>query len=332
MKSSLFSLVLLMSLLLFLGALQPESTEPKLRADGFASARFPGPGPGGKAETFNRKRVMEYLHKICDLGPRISGTEGMKKQQELLAKHFKAHGAKVTWQKEKIKQVSQRQPVEMVNLIASWHPERKRRVMICAHYDTRPLADQEPNPRNWRKPFIAANDGASGPALMMELAHQMKNLKTGVGVDFVLFDGEEYIFDRKRDNYFLGSEMFAARYKKRKQKDRGYLAAILVDMIAGKGATFPIEQNSWWKAGRLVQSVYQVAAQLRCRRFQSHRMSRVAVKDDHLALNRVGIPAIDLIDFEYPHWHRLSDVPENCSADGMEEVGRVLVVWLSRLR
>src|SRR4029079_19316706 len=141
------------------------------------------------------------------------------------------------------KQKSQTKAVPMANLIIACHPQQKRRVILCSHYDTRPIADQEPDPRKWREPFVSANDGGSGVALLMELGHHMKDLKVEVGVDFVFFDGEEYIFDAKRDKYFFGSEHFAQTW--RKTKDRPvYGGAILLDMIAGKGSRFPIEGNS----------------------------------------------------------------------------------------
>src|SRR5438105_15250735 len=119
----------------------------------------------------------------------------------------------------------------MANLIVRWHPERQRRIILCSHYDTRPLADQEPDERKWREPFLSANDGGSGVALLMELAHHMKKLPTKVGVDFVLFDGEEYIFERDRDKYFFGSEHFAKTWKEQKARPQ-YLAGVLMDMIA----------------------------------------------------------------------------------------------------
>src|SRR5207302_4382349 len=105
------------------------------------------------------------------------------------------------------KQNSVKGQVEMTNIIVSFQPEKKRRVILCSHYDTRPIADQEPDPRDWRKPFVSANDGGSGVALLMELGNHMKDLKTNVGVDFVLFDGEEFVFNRQ-DEYFFGSKHF----------------------------------------------------------------------------------------------------------------------------
>jgi len=281
-----------------------------------------------KGVPFDAKRAMGYLEAICKIGPRISGTDGMKKQQELIEKHFKDLGAKVEYQKFTARQVSRRQPTEMANMIISWHPERERRVILCSHYDTRPIADRE-NRRDWEKAFVSANDGGSGVALLMELGHHMKDLKTNVGVDFVLFDGEEYIYDPDNDHYFFGSEHFADEYKKGKGKVK-YAAAILMDMIAGKQIAFPAEVNSLINAGKLVDNVWTLADELKVKAFLAERGP--SVQDDHLALNRGGIPAIDIIDFSYPHWHKLTDTPENCSGESMAQVARVLSVWVQRVK
>jgi glutaminyl-peptide cyclotransferase len=279
---------------------------------------------------FDAKRAMNYLEELCKIGPRISATAGMKQQQETLKKHFETHGAKVELQRFTAKQVSQKQPVEMANLIASWFPERTKRVILCSHYDTRPIADQEPNPRRWREPFVSANDGGSGVALLMELAHHVKDMKSEVGIDFVLFDGEEYIFEPRNDKYFFGSEHFAENYSKSRLNFR-YGGAVLLDMIGGKDAKFPKEPNSVFHAGKLTDDLWKIAAELNCAAFENGYYGR-EVLDDHIALNRVGIPAVDIIDFEYTHWHRLSDVPAQCSAESLEQVAHVLMVWVQRIK
>jgi hypothetical protein len=304
-----------------------ESSEPR---DEFASDR--GKNDRAAPVAIDAKRAMAYLEKICDIGPRISGSDGMKKQQELVKKHFEEQGARVRLQTFTAKQRSQRDTVEMANLIASWHADRPRRVILCSHYDTRPIADQEENRRKWNEPFISANDGGSGIALLMELAHHVKDLKTSVGIDFVLFDGEEYIFDPApdHDRYFFGSEYFAESYRKERSKMK-YLAAVLLDMIAGKNPHFAKEQHSWDVARPLTRDLWIIAGELKCRAFDDDKEGW-SVQDDHLALNRAGIPACDIIDFDYPHWHRLTDVPANCSPEGMEQVAKVLSVWLQRVK
>lgn len=293
--------------------------------DSFASDRAPaGPVP------FDARRAVGYLEAICKIGPRISGSAGMKEQQELIRKHFEALGGTVRTQEFTARQRSVRSPTDMTNMTVSWRPERERRVILCSHYDTRPLADQEKDPRDWRKPFISANDGGSGVALLMELGHHMKKLPTNVGVDFVFFDGEEYVFDRE-DDYFFGSRHFGKEHRRAKGKTQ-YLGAILLDMVGGKDARFPIEQNSWNRAPTLVRNVWEIAAELKSPAFRADEFSRVPVEDDHVALNQSGIPAVDIIDFDYRHWHRLSDLPESCSGETLEQVARVLAVWLQRLR
>jgi hypothetical protein len=277
---------------------------------------------------FDGARAISYLEEICKIGPRISGTEGFKQEQDLAEKHFKACGGAVNYQRFTARQRSQQRPVEMANMIISWFPDRKRRVILCSHYDTRPIADQEPDRRNWHKPFISANDGGSGVALLMELANHMKTLKTTVGVDFVLFDGEEYIFEPTEDKYFFGSEYFGKEYRQHKDAAR-YIGAILLDMVGGKGAVFPVEQNSWFKAEALNRELLTIAMALDIPAFQN-KFSRVEVLDDHIALNAAGIPTVDIIDFDYAHWHRLTDVPSNCSAESLTEVARVLTAWLQR--
>ncbi len=309
---------------------QPWSSnaEPPRTHDEFASDRDGG-AAAEKPVEFDGKRAMGYLEAICMIGPRMSGTDGMKKQQDLIEKHFKDLGAKVTYQKFTARQKSKEKPVEMANMIISYHPERTRRAILCSHYDTRPIADQEPNPRRWNDPFLSADDGGSGVALLMELGNHMKSLKTTVGVDFVLFDGEEYVFN-KTDTYFFGSIQFGKEYAKIRRKTT-YTGAILLDMIAGKGATFPVEQNSWTRASKLVREVWGIAKEQKCGAFEDG-FSKYAVEDDHIPLNRAGIPAIDIIDFDYPHWHRLTDLPKNCSAGPMEQVAKVCSIWLQRTK
>lgn len=325
--------VVLVTILVVAGSLimlrrPSESAEPQKRTE------FAADVPQGAA--FDGKRAMEYLEEICKIGPRISGTEGMQKQQELLKKHFERLEAKVEFQKFTVRQVSRRQPVEMANMIVTWHPERDRRVLLCSHYDTRPIADQEDDRRNWTKPFVSANDGGSGVALLMELGNHMKDLKTQVGVDFVFFDGEEYVFNPSResgDKYFLGSEHFATTYKRSKPKHQ-YAAGILLDMVGGKNAMFLGEPNSAFLARALLEDVWRVARTARSPLF-INESGPFAVDDDHLALNRIaGIPTIDIIDFGFmsTHWHRLTDVPENCSGDTLAEVARVLSLWLQKVK
>ncbi len=284
---------------------------------------------------FDGDRALKYLKEICDLGPRVSGSDSMKKLQANIEKHFKDLGATVTRQEFKGKQNSRKNAVDMTNLIVSWHPEKNRRVLISTHYDTRPIADQEANRNNWNKPFLSANDGTSGVAFLMELGNHMKDVKSEFGVDFIFFDGEEYVFETNQlgggDKYFLGSDYFADDYlKTRDKRKHRYDAGLLLDLFAGKDAQLKVEQFSFAAARPLVDQVWGIAKDLGAKSFKYE--AGYEVQDDHLALIRVGIPTIDIIDFDYPHWHKLSDTPDKVSGEQMAEVSRVITTWLQKIK
>ncbi|HQR41234.1 MAG TPA: M28 family peptidase [Gemmatales bacterium] len=312
----------------------------------------PKPSPGaGKVYPaplvpFDGQQAMKYLQQICDLGPRVSGTASHAKMVELAEKHFKEHGLTVTRQVFEAKQRSKLNTVTMTNLIAQWKPEKKVRLLICTHYDTRPLADREKLEADWKKPFVAANDGAAGVAFMMEMAQHLKELDPELGIDFVCFDGEEFIFDNRQsdqggDIYFLGSRHFADEYAKRLSAGGDpwfYKEAVLLDMPAGINARFLMEGESMKGAREVMEKIWKIADEQGVKNFVIQR-GRYAL-DDHLELQRVGIKAIDIIPIlpdnneepnglvSYPHWHKLTDVPENCSGETLANVAKVLSVWM----
>jgi Zn-dependent M28 family amino/carboxypeptidase len=222
----------------------------------------------------------------------------------------------------------------MVNLIGSWFPDRRERVVIGVHYDTRPHPDMEDDPAKRKLPFIGANDGASGVALLMEIAHHLEGMQTPWGVDLVLFDGEEIVYGRGQDQegeYFLGSKEFARQYADGVDSGRlryRYVAGVVLDMVGDKNLNIMQEENSLNLAPGLVRDVWAIARQLKATAFRP--AVGQAVLDDHLALNNAGIPAIDIIDFDYKQWHTSQDLPEHCSAASLEEVAKVVTGWLAQ--
>jgi glutaminyl-peptide cyclotransferase len=274
---------------------------------------------------FNGTRAYEYLRQVCDIGRRISGTPGMAAQQQLLTDHFQKLGGQVSRQEFRARDPRDGSAVPMANLIVQWHPERRERILLCAHYDTRPFPDQDPvNPRGL---FIGANDGGSGTALLMELAHDMRDLPGDLGVDFVLFDGEELVY-RDGDPYFLGSEHFARTYVAEPPPYR-YKAAVLLDMVGDADLQVFQEKNSvsWPETRPLVNDIWKTARRLGVREFIAR--TKHQVNDDHLALRNIArIPCCDVIDFDYPFWHTEQDVPERCSALSLAKVGWVIREWL----
>ncbi len=280
---------------------------------------------------FGGARAYEYLKRLCAIGPRPSGSPGMAKQQKYLAEHFKKLGGRVEFQRFRVPDPRDGRPVSMANVIVRWHPNKADRILLCAHYDTLPfpLLD-ETNPRGR---FVGANDNASGVAVLMELAHEMAEMELNYGVDYALFDGEEYIFDR-RDRLFLGSEYFARRYAEEQSQQRPkyrYRWGVLLDMIGDADLRILQERNClWWRDTRpLVADVWATAARLGVREFVARPMRDADFIDDHVMLHDIGrIPCIDVIDFDYPPWHTQGDTPDKCSPLSLAKVGWVVREWL----
>ncbi len=274
-------------------------------------------------------RAFRYLEQLCALGPRPSGSAAMQKQQELLREHFEKLGGKVTMQKFRAANPLGGERVPMANMIVEWHPDRKERILLCAHYDTRPLPDRDPNPVQQRfGKFIGANDGGSGTALLMELAHLMPKLEGPVGVDFLLVDGEELVYEEKRDPYLLGSTWFAEQYI-RQPPEHKYRWGVVLDMVGDESLQLYQERNSvtWRDTRPLVKEIWATAARLGVDEFIPR--ARYEVKDDHLPLrNTAKIPTCDIIDFDYPAWHTTMDTPQRCSPTSLAKVGWVVYEWL----
>lgn len=283
-------------------------------------------------DDYNGSRAYDYLKQLCELGPRPSDSEAITAAQKLLSEHFTKLGAKVELQKFKAKYPADGpdakkigREVSMVNIIVRWNPEAKERIMLCGHYDSLPFPLRDPvNPRGR---FVGANDNGSGLAVLMELGNELARHPPKLGVDFVFFDGEEFIFGED-GKYFLGSEYFANDYANKRPAFR-YRYAVLLDMVGGADLRLGEEINSlsWDDSHQLVKDIWDAAARLGIHNFIN--MPGYEVRDDHLALHDIAkIPACDLIDFDYKPWHTQGDTVDKCSAESLAKVGRVLREWL----
>lgn len=294
-----------------------------------------GGGAEGPAETqsaftleqipFDGAKAYEYLKQICALGPRPSGSPGMAAQQRMLVEHFQRRGARVELQRFQFPHPLEGRMMAMANLVVTWHPDRKERILLCTHYDTLPypLMDRQ-NPKGV---FIGANDGGSGTALLMALGERMATLETAYGVDFVLFDAEEFLF-HPQGRYFLGSEFFSRQYVENPPAHR-YRQGVLLDMVGDADLQIYQERNSlsWPRTRALVEEIWKVAGALGVKEFVPRK--KYEISDDHLALNNIaGIPTCDIIDFDYPPWHTQADTPDKCSSLSLAKVGWVIQEWL----
>ena len=282
---------------------------------------------------YSGERSFKYLKALCDFGPRPSGSAAMSEQQNALKDFFTKAGATVQMQSFQIRHPQDGSNVTLSNLIASFNLKAAKRFLVCAHYDTRPFPDRDAT--NPTGVFVGANDGASGTAGLMELANQMGDLPADVGVDLVMFDDEEFVFQQGRDDYFLGSTFFAKKYAQA-PPTTAYQAGILLDMIGDKELTLYYERNSMRYARSVAKSVWRTADKLGVRAFIS-RSRRGAIDDDHIPLNEFAkIPTIDIIDFDYPragvgapsYWHTEKDVPANCSGESIAAVVWVVHEWI----
>ncbi len=292
-------------------------------------------------------KAMQIVKKICDMGPRISDTPAMKKQQEFIKKHFEDLGVKVTMQEFPARH-PRKGGVTLANMIVEFNPEATERILICCHYDTRPFPSEEPDVRKRETEgiFIGANDGASGVALLCEMGRVIPTIKCKYGVDFVFFDAEELIYRGddalgKGDPYFLGSTHFATDYKNRPPKHK-YKWGVLVDLIGDAHLEIYHEEHSvtWPETKPLVKDIWGVAKKLGVKEFIDRSYAKWKVRDDHLPLyENGGIPCIDIIDFAYPrvgsdlnYWHTMQDTPDKCSGNSIALVGWVLIEWLKSVK
>lgn len=201
------------------------------------------------------------------------------------------------------------------NIIGSFAPDRKKRILLGAHYDTRPRADQEEADSLRGLPILGANDGASGVAVLLEIADLLAvKMPKGVGVDLVFFDGEDYGKESDLEHYLIGSKYFAANLG-------GYrpACAVIFDMVGAEDAEILQEGNSLAGAPELTAAIFRRARTLELGIF-AERQGQF-VYDDHIPLLLAGIPSVDLIDFPYTHWHTLEDTPDKCSVETLRQVG-----------
>ncbi len=283
--------------------------------------------------TYSPDRAIGYLRAIVDMGPRVTGSEAMLRQQAFLTEFFTQQGADVSLQKTKIRHPLTGASVDMANLVAAWFPERPIRFLLCAHYDTRPFPDQDRHdPKGL---FLGANDGASGVAAWMEMSHQFADLPKDIGVDVVLFDAEEFVFAEGADDYFLGSTYFAQQYLM-SPPSVPYRAGVLLDMVGDRELQLLYDRASLRYAKEITKSIWRTAAKLGVTAFVP-RTRMQEIRDDHLPLNQIAkIPTTDLIDFDYPrpgfrapqYWHTTEDTPDKCSGASLAAVTWVVHQWI----
>ena len=281
------------------------------------------------APRFDADSAYAYVKRQVEFGPRVPNTEAHARTAAWLAAELRRHGAQVVEQKADLKAFDGT-VLKMTNIMGSYNPQATDRLLLLAHYDTRPWADQDPDAANHSKPIDGANDGASGVAVLLETARMLGAAVTDTGIDILFVDAEDYGTDGDDDSWAMGARYFAENPIK-----PGYRPsrAILLDMVGDADASFPAEYMSRQAAPDL-DDAFRAAAQ---RAGFADRFPRVmggAVTDDHVQLIRQGVPAIDIIDYRpgtgfCPTWHTLDDNLSNISRETLRAVGQSLFEFLN---
>jgi len=290
--------------------------------------------------SFNADSAYAFTKAQCDFGPRDMNSRGHDLCGEWIVSKFKEYGCKVTTQTATLAGYDGTK-LRSRNIMASINPEATTRILLCAHWDSRPWADNDPDSANWRKPILAANDAASGVAVMLELARIIgkskdeKAFNKQLGIDFVCFDAEDWgtpqwadVADNA-DSWALGAQYWS------KNLPQGYEAryGVLLDMVGGVGAKFYREGMSMQYAPEIVKKVWRAAREVGFGSYFPKEDGGV-ITDDHVPVNQFAkIPTIDIIPYYAdcqqssfgPTWHTLADNMENIDKNTLKAVGQTLV-------
>lgn len=276
------------------------------------------PADGAAAPVFDAARAYRLLERQVAFGPRVPGSRGHEQQLDWMHEYLAARADTVIMQSF-THAMPEADTLQLTNVLARFQPDAADRLLFVAHWDTRPTADAESDAELRAQPIPGANDGASGTAVLLELANVLSSHSAPLGVDLLLVDGEDYA----PGHMYLGSTYYAANMSAGARP----LYAVVVDMVGDADPVFLREGYSREFAPALVERVWRLAERLGYGHiFQDAEGG--SIRDDHVPLGRAGIRAIDIIDFEYGpgnrYWHTLEDTLEHTSPEGPGAVGTVL--------
>jgi len=295
------------------------------RPRGVAASDAPRPIEGVTVPDFDGGRAFSHIETQVGFGPRVAGMSGHAAQLEWMTALLREH-ADTLIEQPFTHTTARGAQLRMTNLFARFRPEASQRVLLVAHWDTRSIADMEPDSARRDEPILGANDGASGTALLLHLAELLGANEPPVGVDILLVDGEDYA----PGEMYLGAKRFAAAPPVTGYRPR---YGVLVDMIADADPVYPVEAYSAQYAPDVIRRVYALAHEIGYGP-QFPLVQGGSILDDHIPLNEAGIPTIDIIDFQYGPgnqiWHTHGDDMSAVSVRGLEAVGTVLTELVYR--
>ncbi len=270
---------------------------------------------------FDSELAFKFLEEQCSFGPRNPGSEGHFLCKEYILETLQNYGAEVKTQE--FTDSIRGQSYEFTNIIASYFPERKSRIFLGAHWDTRPWADKDSLADNHDKPIIGANDAASGVAVLLATAKTINQNSASLaqGIDLLFFDAEDAGSYGKTGDWCLGSKYFAENYDGVEPE-----AVIIVDMIGDKNLQINIESHSYRNSPQLVAKIWGIADSYNFNEFKTK--IKYQIYDDHYPFLEKGFNAIDIIDFDYQYWHTMQDTPDKCSTESLHKVGNILIKYI----
>ena len=277
------------------------------------------------SQMFDADRAHALTVEQVEIGPRHPGSPGA--QQFVAWAHQQFSQIRVQAHEQHFRAVNALTGTEEsgINIYAPIPAQAQHYIILSAHWDSRIYADMDPDPSRRRDPVPAANDSAASVGLLLEIARVVTahGLPEGLGIMVVFYDFEDQGRPTRPDEFVLGSEYFA------RNLPEGYdvVGAINFTMIGDFDQVIPIERHSWRDARDLVNAFWSHGAALDPDRFVRRRQGFVV--DDHVHLNRRGIPSIILLDFEYPEWHTVHDVPEKISPESLRIVGLATLSFLA---
>lgn len=279
-----------------------------------------GCSPSSCTPQFDKERAFDLLRKQVDFGPRYPGVPAHKQTADFIVAQLKPYADVVNTQEFRHKVAGK--DLDLRNIVARFNPNAKQAVLLAAHWDTRPFADMEVDPVKRAKPILGANDGASGVAVLLELARMFAKQRPEVGVIMVFFDGEDYTANPPSSkDMFLGSKYYARHLDSKTKAAIRY--GILLDMVGDRNLRIYQEDLSLQAAPEVVRKVWAAAKSLGYSR-EFVPSAKYSISDDHVPLIQAGVKSIDVIDFEYAPWHTLDDTVDKCSPDSLKIVGDVV--------
>lgn len=320
--------VFTISSLFFLGSCgggqKPSAVQTPSLAERIMKAGVPG---------FNADSAYNFVANQVAFGPRVPNTPAHAACALYLTQTLERFAHQVQVQEARVKAYDGT-VLNIKNIIGTFNPESKNRILLCAHWDSRPYADHDPDPANHYKPIPGANDGASGVGVLLEIARQISLHPVSIGIDIIFFDAEDYgehqsLEARTGDYWALGSQYWARNPHKPNYTAR---FGILLDMVGAADAVFTMEGTSMYHAPHIMKKVWDIAHQLGFASYFSFKRTN-PVTDDHVPINEIlRIPTIDIIHYGenthsgfFEHWHTLRDDMDAIDRNTLGVVGKTVL-------